>query len=202
MFDLAELSRLPPGHGAIFERWLRRQFSTPESYEKSALPLLSLIRSCGLPLRLSWAEAALGLRPGELNRTLEALGALFPFEDGAIRACHKSLLDWLCEPSSSGPWFVPEAGDESGTSLLRAMVQDMAAISKLGRLEPYDNVILRECDALARRLGYEPPISDMRNPKTRLSDLENARIRNSLANGLCYAVSFTIHFVRLLSNSR
>jgi hypothetical protein len=172
IFDLANLGRLPPGHAAIFERWLRRQFPARAAYERAALPLLSLVRSCGLPLRLSWAERALGLHLGELHRALETLGALFPLENGAIRACHKSLLDWLCDPSSSGPWFVPEADDSSSRKLLSAMFLDMAASSGSGRFNPFDDTVLKECDALARRMGYEPPISGMKNSETRLSNLD------------------------------
>lgn len=157
VFDLAELGRLPPGHAAIFERWFRRQFPQLESYRQVALPLLRLVRTCGIPLRMSWAEAALGLSPAEIYRTREALGALFPLERGAIRACHKSLFDWLCDPARSGPWFVPEADDRGCMNLLRAIVQDMAELSKLGRTEFWrEPSILGECDRLARHLGYVP----------------------------------------------
>jgi tetratricopeptide (TPR) repeat protein len=109
------IERLPQGLGGRFYQFFSRQFPDVSDYERRHRPFLEMIVAARGPLPLALAQAALKWghydyqvdTQGEASgAVLAPLGSLFPYAEAHIRPFHQSVVDWLTNPKTAGPYFL------------------------------------------------------------------------------------------------
>lgn len=171
--------QFPQGLGGLFFQWFQRQFPDLEKFRKDVRPALRAILAAREPLPVEILQRLFNWQEEELGDFTRTLGSLFPVTTEAstrmanydsafphlrsieyatprtapkvIKACHKSLVDWLTNDEQSGCYFVSskeghrclaELGCREIDQIPRAMSpylicnlpQHLAAIGDLARL--------------------------------------------------------------------
>lgn len=112
---LDRVDESPQGLGGSFFQFFTRQFPDITAYQQCHRSLLEMIIAARGPLPLKLAQEALQWEPydyqvdqGEVSgaAALTPLGSLFLHKEGHIRPFHQSIIDWLTNLHSSGPYFV------------------------------------------------------------------------------------------------
>ncbi len=109
--------RFPQGLGGMFYQFFQRQFPqervfpdflgfTLKDYKERCRPLLEMVAAAQEPPRLKFLYRTLGWNKYDQKEVADAFGSLLSATGGHIRMFHKSVVDWLCDPNSSGPFFV------------------------------------------------------------------------------------------------
>lgn len=102
-----------------FERF----FPDTEKYTTLQAPLLSIVAAFSRPLPEDLACQLLTLTQREwMTRLQPILGSLLIKRDHGYEPFHRCLIDWLVDPSRSGPYTVPLDGEQKiGTFLFNQM---------------------------------------------------------------------------------
>ncbi len=123
--DLDELERQPRGLGTLYEQSFARAFAAPGSYEPCAL-LLAVLLAALRGLTRAQLQDILGIADVELERRLAPLEAYLARTEGTYRVFHKSLADWLTDPSTGTTDFHVDRG--AGERALLVWCRRWAAI--------------------------------------------------------------------------
>jgi WD40 repeat protein len=108
------LDDLPPGLNGLYCDSFQRRFSDKASYEDTQR-ILQLVVAAAEPLTAADLGGATGLDPEEvLPRALRSLAAFLHERDGRFVFYHKSLADWLTDPTNRGTlhYASPRRGHE------------------------------------------------------------------------------------------
>jgi TIR domain/AAA ATPase domain len=93
-----DLERQPAGLGSLYEASFARTFDQPDSYSDCAR-LLAVLLAAKRSLRRDELGSVLDLTAIELERLISPLDAYLNRIEGSYRLFHKSLADWLTDPS-------------------------------------------------------------------------------------------------------
>lgn len=115
--SLDDPERFPQGLGGMFFQFFQRQFPqqkkdtgvigfTLSDYKERCRPFLELIVAAQEAPRLRFLCRVLKWSSYDQKEIIDAFGSLLNLTDGRIRMFHKSVMDWLCAPKDSGPYFV------------------------------------------------------------------------------------------------
>lgn len=109
--SLRDLEKFPRGLGSVYCQFFERRFPTIHEYEERCRPLLELVvASCEPPLVSALADL-LRWTSYELQGALREFGSLLKREGESVCLFHRSLADWLLDPSASDEYMVdPQAG--------------------------------------------------------------------------------------------
>jgi hypothetical protein len=109
---LDQLKRQPPGLASLYEASFARTFAASEMFADCA-QVLAVLLAARRSVRRDQLEAILGLTPIELERRLMPLEPYLARIDAAFAVFHKSLADWLTDPSIGTTRFHvdPAAGE-------------------------------------------------------------------------------------------
>ncbi len=95
-------SGLPSGLGELYERWFLDRFKDVRDYTNRQQPFLELALSACESLSIEFIAEVLGWDAYERHSVLESLGSFCRHEGNVVSLFHKSLPDWLCDPTASG----------------------------------------------------------------------------------------------------
>ncbi len=108
--SLDRLEEFPKGLGEIFWQFFKRQFPDQEKFKIEIRSALRSILAALEPLPLEILQHLFKWQDEELRDFTRTLGSLFPItkKDGkeTIRPYHKSIIDWLDNENSAGPYYV------------------------------------------------------------------------------------------------
>jgi len=111
--SLDRLEEFPRGLGAVYAEFFLRAFPEVTAYKTTYRPVLEIVAAAREPLGLNYLSEILRWSRYDRKEIPEAFGALFRATDGSFRPFHRTVLDWLTEESTAGPYFViVEDGDE------------------------------------------------------------------------------------------
>jgi len=119
--DLMHPTALPRGLSSLYERWFQQRFKEPDVYTEHHRPMLELMLAGREPLPIELVSEVLAWGAyGQLG-VLESFGSLCNRDEfGALNLFHKSLADWLINPTVSGKFH---ASPQQGHELLAAYVE-------------------------------------------------------------------------------
>jgi len=105
--------QFPKGLSGIFFNYMNRSFPNQEDYRLNVRQLLRLILAAFEPLPTTMLATACEMNREETEDRLRQLGSLFPIirssAEDTVRPFHRSIADWLADPSRSGRFFVDTA---------------------------------------------------------------------------------------------
>ena len=105
--SLSFASAVPIGLSGLYGRWFDLRFPDRQDFEQRQRPLLEIMVAAQEPLDLDVIKFVLGWDIYGCLQALEPLGSLCPIKDGKVCFFHKSVWDWLVDPTLSGaPWHV------------------------------------------------------------------------------------------------
>jgi len=111
--NLHDPDSFPRGLGGIFHQYFQRLFPDLEKYRKEVRPALRAIIAPRNPLPTDVLQALFKWQAEEFNDFARPLSSVFPISTDAgvevIRPYHRSLVDWLGNKDSAGPYFVSVA---------------------------------------------------------------------------------------------
>ncbi len=133
--SLADPVALPKGLGGVYSQFVTRQWPDIAAFKKDTAPSLDIISAAREPLSLAFLGQLNGWSERQQNDFEITLGSLFAVRDLRIQPFHKSLLDWLTDPSKAGPYFISAAdGNRRLTEFcLRQFEQNPSALSDYAR---------------------------------------------------------------------
>ncbi len=108
--DLGQLERQPPGLASLYEVSFAHTFEDPELFAACA-QVLAVLLAARRSLRRDQLGAILGLAAVELERRLTPLEPYLARIDAALAVFHKSLADWLMDPSIGTTRFHVDPAD-------------------------------------------------------------------------------------------
>ena len=145
--------QFPQGLGGIFYQWFQRQFPDLERFRTDVRPALRDILAAREPLPVEVLQRLFHWQDEELRDFTQTLGSLFPVTTAAcsrmthydvafphlrslsyatpridpevIKACHKSLTDWLTNDQRAGSYFM--SSDEGHRSLAGLGCEELRA---------------------------------------------------------------------------
>lgn len=100
--QLMDPSGLPSGLGELYERWFMDRFKDEHGYIRYQQPFLELTLAACESLPTELIAEVLGWTAYERHAVLESLGSLCRHEGHVVGLFHKSLQDWLGDPTTSG----------------------------------------------------------------------------------------------------
>jgi len=102
--------QFPQGLGGIFCQYFQRQFPDLEKFRKDVRPALRAILAAREPLPVEILQRLFNWQDEELRDFTRTIGSLFPVtterRKSVVKACHKSILDWLADEPKAGAFFV------------------------------------------------------------------------------------------------
>ncbi|EQC34663.1 hypothetical protein SDRG_07983, partial [Saprolegnia diclina VS20] len=105
--QLNQLDAFPTSMGGCLQHCFDAQFPSIEYYKKTIRPVLEVLCAANEPLPLSMFRSILALAVYEQQDILAWFGSLFYITDSdIIKPFHSSVLDWLQDAKSAGPYFV------------------------------------------------------------------------------------------------
>lgn len=115
--SIDQIDDFPHGLGQIFLQFFTRRFAISKEqsdskefdlhyFQKRCRPLLELVTVAQEPLNPSFISLNLKIDAYQLNDIIDAFGSFVRSTDDQIRLIHKSLIDWLCDRSKSGSYWV------------------------------------------------------------------------------------------------
>ena len=142
---LDQTESYPQGLDSLYFTFFGRQFKDMESYRQWQAPFLRLIIAARQPLPLNLARKVLALSKEDCRlKVVLPLGSLFKFSgdpsNESIEPFHKSIRDWLGNPTSSGDFYVDEDKGHLmlGTALWEELCSQGENLSDYGAIElPY-----------------------------------------------------------------
>ena len=106
-YDLTKPETLPNGLDDLFYKDFERYFPDRQDFEKHQRPLLEIMVAAQEPLDLEVIKFVLGWDMYGCLQALEPLASLCPIKEGKVCFFHKSVWDWLVDPTLSGaPWHI------------------------------------------------------------------------------------------------
>jgi tetratricopeptide (TPR) repeat protein len=159
---LDQTESYPQGLDSLYFTFFGRQFKDMESYRKWQAPFLRLIIAARQPLPLNLARKVLALGKEDWRlKVVLPLGSLFKFSgdpsNESIEPFHKSIRDWLGNPTSSGDFYVDE--DEGhlmlGTALWEELCSQGENLSDYGAIELPYHLLRLEKSALKNLIPNE-----------------------------------------------
>lgn len=111
--SLGEVEQFPRGLGGIYLQFFERQFPDRSRFSKKYRSVIETVAAARENLTVNFLCELFDWTDYEQHETLDALGSLFPMENGNIRPFHRSVIDWLTDPKKAGPYLVSiQAGHE------------------------------------------------------------------------------------------
>ena len=108
--SLDRLDEFPQGLGGVFWQYFERQFPDLQRYRTEIRPVLRAILAAREPLPLDLLQRLFHWEDEQMRDVTRSLGSLFPVslsgEQETIAPHHKSLVDWLSDESTAGPYYV------------------------------------------------------------------------------------------------
>ena len=136
LLDLTQPRTFPKGIASLYRQWLERQFGahphTNPQWMQHSYPLLELVCASPLPLPIWLASRLLNWQGQDRLAAVMPLGSLLEIQhDLTLRMCHRSLSEWLQDPTTSGnPFWINTA--EARIKLARSLLDELpAALSEV-----------------------------------------------------------------------
>ena len=103
---LGDIDKFPQGLGAIYSQFVDRQWPDVGVYKKNIAPALDVIAAAHSPVPITLLKKIFQWSQRQQYEFQHSLGSLFVATDGNFFSFHKSLLDWLTDPNTAGPYFI------------------------------------------------------------------------------------------------
>lgn len=118
--DWRNIANVPRGLDGFYTTSFKRYFADTQVYRTSQEPFLRLMAAAPGPLAPQLAQQMLGWTAGQVRRNIvEPMGGFLEDINGGLVLFHKSLIDWLINPTRSGPYLIEPGGEcELGNYLL------------------------------------------------------------------------------------
>ena len=140
--SLDEPDTFPAGLGGVYYRYLQRQFPDIEAYRREIRPVLRAIVAAREPMPVEVLRQLFDWSEESTRDAVRDLGSLFVIGDESVRSDmvavqrirpnHRSLAEFLADPTKSGPYF---ASAPEGHRLLSA--HGLRAFDRTGAVPPY-----------------------------------------------------------------
>ena len=105
LYAVSDLDALPPGLYVYYRRFFERQFPDAAAFEV-VRPVFEALAATDTPLSREMLVCASDIHDDQaLLMALRPLGAFIVHDDSGFRVFHKSLIDWLTDPSRVGEEF-------------------------------------------------------------------------------------------------
>lgn len=103
VFSLTNPCDLPQGLGAVYLQWMIRQFSldpfSHPAWNERCYPMLELLCASPEPIPQNLLSLLLNWKGQDKLLALRPLGSLITQEGENLRLCHRSLSEWLVNPT-------------------------------------------------------------------------------------------------------
>lgn len=106
--SLSCLNDFPRGLGGVYAYFFQRQFPDIEAYEKYTRAALEIVAAMKEPLALEMIGDVLAWSEHDLARFKRSIGSLFMLSQDVIQPFHQSVMDWLTNDQTAGPYFLSE----------------------------------------------------------------------------------------------
>ncbi len=150
LVELERTAEFPQGLVGLYERWFFRAFPTDARYQECR-PVLEILAASEQPVPLAWIGKLLGWSKRDEATALDDLPTLFERRLAGITPFHKSLRDWLVDPTKAGARFFidqEEAVVRLGSALWEYLPNDSKGA-------PLDSYLARELPRQILRLRSE-----------------------------------------------
>jgi hypothetical protein len=104
VYKLSHLDAIPSGLSVYYQRFFQRQFPNTAVFER-VRPILETLIAVDAPISRESLGQVCGIDEQEVAAALRPLGAFVVQGDSGLRVFHKSLTDWLTNPSRMGQDF-------------------------------------------------------------------------------------------------
>ena len=104
--SLDRLDEFPQGLGEVYAEFFARQFPDARDFALGVRPALEIIAAARAPFTVAELGEMLGWDEYAEDEFLDGVGSLFPADGQGVRPFHRSVMGWLTDRATAGPYFV------------------------------------------------------------------------------------------------